>query len=601
MKPLPTLFLLLSLLLTWLPGTEAQGSNLSLPFTEHLDTDGMVTLRWGFSEVEQNITFQLSVNTTGWVGFGLSPNGDMRGADIVIGGVGPNGTYFTDRHGVEQSLPPVDQEQSYTLLSLTEEEGLTSMTFCRSIPTCDKDDFPITQRPIKLIYAYGSTDDIRYHATCRGTKEVNLLRYMPRTRSPDDNYLNIIVENVTVIPYHTYYHCKVLQIPNISGKHHVYRIDPVIENLDLVHHIILYRCPSTMNTTYNGQCYQGDDFEQCFSMIHGWGVGGGPFELPENAGISIGGEKDGQFYRLQIHYNNPTMAAGRKDNSGMRLYYTSQLREHDVGMLNTGLMVNSYAGYAIPPNATDFHTYSVCNTSHFSELMNGPIPDLHVFSVLLHTHLAGRKVRAGLFRGGEQVDFLGVDENYNFEYQEAYNLGNIKTIKPGDNILVECTYDTVNRTKPTWGGLATTDEMCLAFLLYYPAIDVSNCWSHPNMYYLAGTQGKTLVEFTEELMNKNWTQDDITNHEVLMKTIPQYEVVSDIYNNLTMIGGLKVWDMMKTPTVTCRGALGTGLPNVSQPVTQAATLSNNASHRERSSLVVASAGCLLLWLYMTGL
>ena len=30
-------------------------------------------------------------------------------------------------------------------------------------------------------------------------------------------------------------------------------------------------------------------------------------------------------------------------------------------------------------------------------------------------------------------------------------------------------------------GFATTDEMCLAFLYYYPAIDVNVCVSHPQI------------------------------------------------------------------------------------------------------------------------
>lgn len=30
-------------------------------------------------------------------------------------------------------------------------------------------------------------------------------------------------------------------------------------------------------------------------------------------------------------------------------------------------------------------------------------------------------------------------------------------------------------------GFATTDEMCLAFLYYYPEIKISYCISHPNM------------------------------------------------------------------------------------------------------------------------
>ena len=73
--------------------TGAQENPL-LPFTEHLDSDEMVTLRWGFDEIEGNITFELCINTTGWISFGLSPNGGMAGSDMVIGGVNSDGIYF---------------------------------------------------------------------------------------------------------------------------------------------------------------------------------------------------------------------------------------------------------------------------------------------------------------------------------------------------------------------------------------------------------------------------------------------------------------------------------------------------------------------------
>ena len=56
------------------------------------------------------------------------------------------------------------------------------------------------------------------------------------------------------------------------------------------------------------------------------------------------------------------------DNSGLRLYYTDQLRQHDVGILNTGVLPMSPMQYNIPPKATQFHTYSICNTSHFDQV-----------------------------------------------------------------------------------------------------------------------------------------------------------------------------------------------------------------------------------------
>ncbi|XP_029620994.1 DBH-like monooxygenase protein 2 homolog [Salmo trutta] len=584
--------LLFSLLLAWPPGTGAQQDKL-MPFVENLDADSNVILKWGFSEVQGTIMFQLTVKTTGWLGFGFSPNGGMAASDIVMGGVGPNGTYFMDYHATGNSFPLVDKKQSYTLLSLNEVDGQTTMTFLRSIQSCDQEDFHITDSPVKLIYAYGTSDDIRYHANRRGTKEVNLLKFMPRSRPPDINYLDFVVENVTVPAERTYYHCKVMKVPKLNGKNHIYRIEPVIEQLDLVHHMLLYGCPSSVNQTYEKKCYTEGSGEDCIRVVSAWGVGGGAFELPEIAGIPIGGQNNDEFYRLEIHYNNLAQEAGRRDNSGLRLYYTAQLRQHDVGIMTTGLMVAIGWGYAIPPNATAFHSYGLCNTSHFSDILPDPVPDLSVFSVALHTHLAGRKVQAGHIRNGEQIDFLGLDENFNFDMQQATNLGNIKTIKPGDEIVVECTYNTTNRKGITQLGLATTDEMCLAFVFYYPAIPVTSCCSHPDMNAYTAMMGKTVDQDIEEMLKTAvWDQSSTAVHEATMKRVPQIGFIIDVNKNYTMYEG-NIRNMTTTLSVSCR----------SDPSLQAGPLepfNYNTSPRGSSSWVVTSvAGSVLLMLWMT--
>ncbi|XP_045916784.1 DBH-like monooxygenase protein 2 homolog [Micropterus dolomieu] len=510
-----------------------------MPFMEYLDQDRLVCLMWGFDNLEGNITFELVVNTTGWVGFGLSSKGDMDGADIVMGGFGPSGSYFKDYYATGDTMPLVDKQQSYTLLSLTESEGQTIVKFARSIQSCDDQDFQITAEPIKLIYAYGLTDVISYHGARRGTKEVNLLNYMPRTTLTEVSYLRARVDNITIPPNNTYYHCKVMKFPTLNTKHHIYQVDPVIEHHDIVHHILLYRCPSDVMEPYDKPCYMGDIGDSCFGVVATWAVGGGVYELPENAGIPIGGEDSDVFYRLEIHYNNPNSEAGRTDSSGLRLYYTAQLRQHDVGILSTGLL--THLQYNIPPKASEFHSYGVCNTSVFSQFVN-PVPDLQVFAVLLHTHLAGRKVRVGHYRNGRQIGFLGVDENYNFEMQQMINLGNIKTIKPGDEIAVECTYSTTNRTKVTMMGLATTDEMCLAFLFYYPAIKITTCVSYPDT--------KSSMNTSYQMTTSN--KDGIAEYESLLKTLPQHQIIMDDFNNISSYRNGKIREMMKTPTVTCQ-------------------------------------------------
>ncbi len=48
-------------------------------------------LHWRFNFEAGTIAFAVNVSTTGWVGFGLSPNGQMPGSDVIIGWVDNNG------------------------------------------------------------------------------------------------------------------------------------------------------------------------------------------------------------------------------------------------------------------------------------------------------------------------------------------------------------------------------------------------------------------------------------------------------------------------------------------------------------------------------
>ena len=52
------------------------------------------TLHWGFDVEAQTIRFAVNVSTTGWVGLGLSPTGDMPNSDVVIGWVNASGQAF---------------------------------------------------------------------------------------------------------------------------------------------------------------------------------------------------------------------------------------------------------------------------------------------------------------------------------------------------------------------------------------------------------------------------------------------------------------------------------------------------------------------------
>lgn len=48
------------------------------------DEPDLFRLYWKLVDNDEFLQFEVHCQTTGWVGFGLSPNGDMPGADIAI-------------------------------------------------------------------------------------------------------------------------------------------------------------------------------------------------------------------------------------------------------------------------------------------------------------------------------------------------------------------------------------------------------------------------------------------------------------------------------------------------------------------------------------
>lgn len=132
----------------------------------------------------------------------------------------------------------------------------------------------------------------------------------------------------------------------------LFQFEPVIDQPDLVHHILLHRCPSFVTQVYDKPCYMGNVGDACYSVVAGWGPGGGVrqrqffnrhwgdvamfcslcvmciivdaiaywmsiltldlqvYQLPENVGIPVGGENSNTYYRLEIHYNNEKIETG---------------------------------------------------------------------------------------------------------------------------------------------------------------------------------------------------------------------------------------------------------------------------------------------------
>ena len=77
-----------------LTATRDLSSLYPLTATLFSDNSDIYELYWTFSVEEKSITFAVNVSTTGWVGFGLSPNGGMLNSDVVIAWVDDDGNQY---------------------------------------------------------------------------------------------------------------------------------------------------------------------------------------------------------------------------------------------------------------------------------------------------------------------------------------------------------------------------------------------------------------------------------------------------------------------------------------------------------------------------
>ncbi|XP_078511752.1 putative DBH-like monooxygenase protein 2 [Lissotriton helveticus] len=534
-----------------------------LRFSLTLDPEGRVVLRWDFNKTTEEITFELQVETTGWIGFGLSPGGGMTGADIVIGGVSAASnqtTYFADYHGIGEVTPVQDTVQNYKLELLSEKEGLTTMRFSRKFRTCDPFDVDVTADTQRIIAAYGTSDIIRYHGSSqRFTASVQLLSEAPVSGpDPEPSFTyDIKMSNFSLPSDETTYGCAYLPLPQLPEKNHIYKFDSIIQdgNEDLVHHILVYACSNSTNVTIApGICNDNPDFYSCSEVIVGWAVGGKAFTFPNNAGIPLGNGVAPNYVRLEIHYNNVKLQSGRKDSSGIRLYYTPVLREHDIGVLSTGLIGRAFS--FIPPGAESFNLYSLCKTDLFNKVTGEVNPDMQVFAYLLHTHLVGRAVQVVQYRNGTQIGFLARDMSYDFSLQETRYMPKIMPIKMGDELQTVCTYNTLGRHNVTFGGISTTAEMCMAFLYYYPRNSIGLCESIQDYSLASSFLGFNITRNPSALNNVSWTPDNIALVQQATKETLQLNVVFHSNESYLWSYGL-IHNITDPPTTPCNDSEST--------------------------------------------
>ncbi|XP_023029153.2 DBH like monooxygenase olf413 [Leptinotarsa decemlineata] len=463
-------------------------------------------LLWSLGPGPQDITFELQVRTLGYVGFGFSKDGRMAGADMVVGWVDHGQVYFQDRH-VKDSAgsaidrePEVDPSQDYQLLLGYENNTHTVLRFRRRLDTCDHHDIPITNDTMRIIWAFHESEPMggavapnslpQHDMTSRGSQSLYLVQRADQDAPGPEETARIweLRNNAAEPPSpgETIYWCRVFRIPTITRKHHLIRYEPLqsINGGNGLQHVVLYECQDNaavekLADEPGRQCYESHAPPlSCNTVVASWARGSEGFSFPPEAGYPLDAQNS-RFYLMETHYTSPLDGSiSTLDGSGLRLYYTPELRRHDAGVISIGMDPNWR--HIIPPGqdrvVSSGHCVSACTSQAFPE------SGINMFAVVMKTHKIGKQVALKHIRGSVELPPIASDDNLDSDYQEYRKLGVPVRIAPGDHLITQCTYNSSGRSAITLGGLTSREETCLVMGLYYPKQkNLAACHSLPSL------------------------------------------------------------------------------------------------------------------------
>uniref|UniRef100_A0A672L9X7 Dopamine beta-hydroxylase n=1 Tax=Sinocyclocheilus grahami TaxID=75366 RepID=A0A672L9X7_SINGR len=439
-------------------------SRPALAYHIPLDPSGQLELSWNISYPTQEVYLELKVKELHHgILLGMSDRGEPTNADLVLMWDDGHKSYFGDAWSDNEGRVMLDAQQDYQLLETHQSTEGFFLLFKRPFSTCDPHDYIIEEGTVHIIYAMLerpilSLHELNISRLQPGVQRVLLLR--PDTPSPalprDVRTLEVLAPDVIIPTQETTYWCHIYQLPPNMPKNHIVMYESVISpgNEAIVHHIEVFECSPQMDTVpqYSGSCdskMKPRKLNYCRHVLAAWAMGA---EVPPLDSFCV-------------------FVTGRRDSSGIRLWYTPSLRRFDAGIMELGLVYTPVM--AIPPRQRSFQLTGYCTAKCTQTAL--PVGGIYIFASQLHTHLAGLGVRTVLVRGGREVDVVQEDKHFSTHYQ---------VLNQGDALVTKCTYNTEDRNKVTVGGFGIMEEMCVNYVHYYPRTQLELCKSHVDTDYL---------------------------------------------------------------------------------------------------------------------
>jgi hypothetical protein len=183
-------------------------------------------------------------------------------------------------------------------------------------------------------------------------------------------------------------------------------------------------------------------------ILFGSGIGTPAYALPEGVAYRVDA---GQKLLLNLHLFN-TGAGELRGTSGVEVLRVDPSDVvHEAETIYTGAY-----DLDIPPGAEVTQTGRCTMTGEAT-----------IFGLFPHMHKLGRRIRGAIEGAAGEVELI--DRPYSFEEQLNYALAPARSVKAGDVVRVECTYENTGTRTVTFGE-SSEDEMCFLGLYRYPRL-----------------------------------------------------------------------------------------------------------------------------------
>ncbi len=255
------------------------------------------------------------------------------------------------------------------------------------------------------------------------------------------------------------YQCFVIPTHFTEDKY-VSAVEVRPENRAVVHHAIVYTDttgnarrldeaqPGPGYTTFGGVGFIGAQW------LEGWAPGNRPRPLPAGTGILI---PKGADLILQVHYHKS--GKPETDRTKFGIYFAK-------GSVTQRVRISQLAYHRLQIQPGD---------SNYVVQASLPVPaNVHVLAVMPHMHLLGREMTVTATLPDGQTEPLVHVPDWDFNWQLSYNFKEPLKLARGSKVMMEARYDNSaqnpnnpsNPPRPVRWGEQTTDEMCIAFLVY---------------------------------------------------------------------------------------------------------------------------------------